>query len=182
VLVFAASGMPYTQICELARTHAQAVGIDLQVNEIERSLGEARIAANEHQMMAWVGDGIDHLFSFPNTVLPMAPGAISGTQWGLWNATNGERGIKPDPWMLQVMENFRKAFGLKFEDRVPLVKEIWALLVDNVHAIGTVGLSPAFMGVRVVKNTMGNVPSRQYNSPDVRTPSVSRMMSVYFKA
>jgi peptide/nickel transport system substrate-binding protein len=181
ILVFAAAGMPYTQICELVRTHSQAIGIDLQVNEIERSLGEARIAANEHQMMAWVGDGIDHLFSFPNTVLPMAPGAISGTQWGLWNATNGERGIKPDPWMIQVMENFRKSFGLKFEDRVPLVKEIWALLVDNVHAIGTVGLSPAFMGVRVVKNTLGNVPARQYNSPDVRTPSVSRMMSVYFK-
>jgi peptide/nickel transport system substrate-binding protein len=67
------------------------------------------------------------------------------------------------------------------EERVPMVKEIWALLVDNVHAIGTVGLSPAFMGVRVVKNTMGNVPSRQYNSPDVRTPSVSKVMTVYFK-
>jgi peptide/nickel transport system substrate-binding protein len=181
VLVFAASGMPFTQICELVRTHSQAVGIDLQVNEVERSLGEARVTANEHQMMAWVGDGIDHLFSFPNTVLPMSPGAISGTQWGLWNATNGARGSKPDPWMIKVMENFRKSFGLKLEDRVPLVKEIWALLVDNVHAIGTVGLSPAFMGVRVVKNTMGNVPARQYNSPDVRTPSVSRLMSVYFK-
>ncbi len=51
-----------------------------------------------------------------------------------------------------------------------------------MHAIGTVGLSPAFMGVRVVKNTMGNVPARQYNSPDVRTPSVSKVMTVYFKA
>jgi peptide/nickel transport system substrate-binding protein len=182
VLVFAASGMPFTQICELAHTHCQAVGIDLRVNEVERSLGEARVVNNEHQMMAWVGDGVDHLFSFPNTVLPMAPGAISGSQWGLWNATNGQRGIKPDPWMIKVMENFRQSFGLKQEDRVPLVQEIWALLVDNVHAIGTVGLSPAFMGVRVVKNTMGNVPSRQYNSPDVRTPSISRLMSVYFKA
>ncbi len=161
VLVFAASGMPYTQICELVRTHSQAIGIDLQVNEVERSLGEARIAANEHQLMAWVGDGIDHLFSFPLTVLPLAPGALSGTQWGLWNATHGAQGMKPDPWMIKVMDNYRKSFGLKFEDRVPLVKEIWALLVDNVHAIGTVGLSPAFMGVRVVKNTMGNVPARQ---------------------
>jgi peptide/nickel transport system substrate-binding protein len=70
---------------------------------------------------------------------------------------------------------------MKQEERVPVVKEIWALLVDNVHSIGTVGLSPAFMGVRVVKNTMGNVPARQYNSPDVRTPSVSRVMSVYFR-
>lgn len=180
-LVFAASGMPYTQICELVHTHWQAIGINLQVNEVERSLGEARIRANEHQLMAWVGDGIDHLFSFPNTVLPMSSGALSGPDWGLWNATNGERGEKPDWWMVKVMENYKRAFGLKMEDRVPLVKEIWALLVDNVHSIGTVGLSPAFMGVRVVKNTMGNVPSRQYNSPDVRTPSVSKVMSVYFK-
>ena len=43
-LVFAASGMPYTQIFELVRTHCQAIGIDLQVNEVERSLGETRIA------------------------------------------------------------------------------------------------------------------------------------------
>ncbi len=181
-LVFAASGMPYTQICELVRAHWQAIGIDLQVNEVERSLGETRIRANEHQLMAWVGDGIDHLFSFPNTVLPMSPGALSGPEWGLWNTTSGERGIKPDPWMVKVMENYKRAFGMKFEDRVPVVKEIWALLVDNVHAIGTVGLSPAFMGVRVVKNTMGNVPARQYNSPDVRTPSVSKVMTVYFKS
>ena len=181
-LVFAASGMPYTEIFELVRTHCQAIGVDLQVNEVERSLGEARIQANEHQMMAWVGDGIDHLFSFPNTVLPMSAGALSGPQWGLWNATNGARGKQPDAWMVKVMENYKRAFGLKQEERIPLVKEIWALLVDNVHAIGTVGLSPAFMGVRVVKNTMGNVPARQYNSPDVRTPSVSKVMTVYFKA
>jgi len=25
------------------------------------------------------------------------------------------------------------------------------------------------------------VPARQYNSPDVRTPSVSKVMTVYFK-
>jgi peptide/nickel transport system substrate-binding protein len=181
-LVFAAAGMPYTEIFELVRTHCQAIGVDLQVNEVERSLGEARIQANEHQMMAWVGDGIDHLFSFPNTVLPMSAGALSGPQWGLWNATNGARGKQPDAWMVKVMENYKRAFGLKQEERIPLVKEIWALLVDNVHAIGTVGLSPAFMGVRVVKNTMGNVPARQYNSPDVRTPSVSKVMTVYFKA
>jgi peptide/nickel transport system substrate-binding protein len=180
-LTYAASGMPYTQIFELVRTHCQAIGIDMQVNEVERSLGETRVLNNEHQMMAWVGDGTDHLFSFPNTVLPMSNGGLSGPKWGLWNVTNGQQGVKPDWWMVKVMENYKRAFGLKQEERVPLVKEIWALLVDNVHAIGTVGLSPAFMGVRVVKNTMGNVPARQYNSPDVRTPSVSKVMTVYFK-
>jgi peptide/nickel transport system substrate-binding protein len=128
-----------------------------------------------------VGDGIDHIFSYPNTVLPMSAGALSGPEWGKWNASGGAQGIAPDPWMIKVMEHFRRAFTLKQEDRIPVVKEMWALLIDNVHAIGTVGLSPAFMGVRVVTNNMGNVPARQYNSPDVRTPGVSKMMTIYFK-
>ena len=109
-------------------------------------------------------------------------GTLSGPEWGKWNATNGEKGKTPAPWMIKVMEDYKRAFTLRQQDRIPVVKEMWALLVDNVHAIGTAGLSPAFMGVRVVKNTMGNVPARQYNSPDVRTPSVSKVMTVYFKA
>ena len=181
-LVFAAAGMPYTEIFELVRTHCQAIGVDLQVNEVERSLGEARIQANEHQMMAWVGDGIDHLFSFPNTVLPMSAGALSGPQWGLWNATNGARGKRPDAWMVKVMENYKRAFGLKQEERIPVVKELWALLIDNVHAIGTVGLSPAFMGVRVVKNNMGNVPRASTTARTCERPACLKVMTVYFKA
>jgi hypothetical protein len=48
--------------------------------------------------------------------------------------------------------------------------------------IGTVGLSPAFMGVRVVKNTMGNIPARQTNAQHVRTPNTSHPATFFFKA
>jgi peptide/nickel transport system substrate-binding protein len=181
MMVYAGSGLPYAQIGELVRSHWRQIGIDVQINEVERSLGESRIRANEHQLYAFVGDGSDHIFSFPNTLLPMYDGASSGPEWGKWAASNGTLGRKPAPWMVQVMENFKRCFTLTDEQRVPVAKEMWALLIDNVHMIGTVGLSPAFMGVRVVKNTMGNVPARQYSSPDVRTPSISKVMTVYFK-
>src|SRR5438309_6197949 len=36
-----------------------------------------------------------------------------------------------------------------------------------------IGMGPASMGVRVVKANLGNIPSRQYNSPDGKTPGRS---------
>ena len=44
-----------------------------------------------------------------------------------------------------------------------------------------VGQGPAAMGVRVVKNNMGNIPSRMYNSPDGKTPGISRPATFYWK-
>ncbi len=77
---------------------------------------------------------------------------------------------------------FRASFGAKEEDRIRNGKEIWKILVDNVYSIGTVGQSPAFMGVRIVKNNMGNIPDRQVNAQHVRTPNTSHPSTFFFKA
>ncbi len=50
-----------------------------------------------------------------------------------------------------------------------------------MYSIGTVGQSPAFMGVRLVKNNMGNMPDRQVNAQHVRTPYSSQPITFYFK-
>jgi peptide/nickel transport system substrate-binding protein len=54
--------------------------------------------------------------------------------------------------------------------------------VEETYSIGTVGLSPAVMGVRVVKNNMGNVPSRQMNAMHCRTPCSSHPTTLFFKS
>ena len=53
--------------------------------------------------------------------------------------------------MRELMEMYRRAFGVPFEERVQLAKEIWKMAVDEVWTIGTVGLSPGIQGVRVAK-------------------------------
>ena len=66
-----------------------------------------------------------------------------------------------------------KAGTQEREQRIETGKEIWRIVVEETWGIGTVGLSPAVLGVRVVKNTLGNVPQRELNSNYVRTPSSS---------
>jgi hypothetical protein len=82
---------------------------------------------------------------------------------------------------VKVLDLFQKAYGLSEAERVESAKEIWRIWAEEAYSIGTVGLSPAIMGVRIVKNTMGNVPSRQMNAIGCRTPGTTHPATLFFK-
>jgi hypothetical protein len=106
-----------------------------------------------------------------------------GPLYGQWYASNGAQGKKPaDEQMLKALELYRAAWGKPDQERIDTAKEIWKILVEETYSIGTVGLSPAVMGVRVVKNNMGNVPSRQMNAMHCRTPCSSHPTTLFFKS
>ncbi len=98
-----------------------------------------------------------------------------------WFLSNGQQGKEPPPKLKEIYELFRTGFGVPEEERIQIGRQIWRIVTDEVIAFGVVGLSPAAQGVRVAKNTMGNIPSRQYNSPDGKTPAISRPATFYFK-
>jgi ABC-type transport system substrate-binding protein len=173
----------YTQISEMIREQWKKIGIDLQVQEVERSLALKRTAANEQQLAAWNNDGSEHLFTFPQHVFPfeLAAVATSGPHYVKWFHSSGEQGKEPEPKMKELMEKWKKAFGVPEKERIQLGKDIWRIAAEEVFIIGVVGQGPAAMGVRVVKNNMGNIPSRMYNSPDGKTPGISRPATFYWK-
>ena len=117
-------------------------------------------------------------------MLPIDPAECHlGMPFARWYATNGAQGKKPDnPEMLRAFELYRSAAGKKQPERVKIAQDIWKILVEECWAIGTVGLSPAFMGVRIVKNNMGNIPARQTNAQHVRTPNTSHPATFFFKS
>jgi peptide/nickel transport system substrate-binding protein len=79
-----------------------------------------------------------------------------------------------------VLELFSQGLEATPEERITIGQEIWRIITDEVWQIGTVGQSGAFMGVRVVKNNMGNIPSRQFNIQAGQTPNISRPATFYF--
>ena len=70
----------FTQISEMIREQWKKIGIELVVQEVERSLALKRTAANEQQLGAWNNDGSEHLFTFPLHVFPfeVAVGGLLG--------------------------------------------------------------------------------------------------------
>lgn len=172
----------FTKIMEMVREQWKKIGIDLTVTELERSAAETRHTANKHQLFAWQNDGSDHLFNFPDNVFPVYSTSATGPLFGKWFTSGGAQGKEPPARMKDLMAKWRKAFGVPEEEQISLGKDIWKIMVEEQYMIGTVGLSPAILGVRVAKNKLGNVPQRQANTPDVMTPAISRTMTFYWKS
>ena len=173
----------FTQIMEVIRQQWTKIGIELIVQERERTLAEKMAGANETQLYAWLADGSEHLFTFPDHVFPYnLLTEAGGVLFAQWFHSGGTKGEEPPPKIKQVMETFKAAFSAPEEERIKMGRDIWKTVVEEVHTIATVGLSPAAQGTRIVKNTMGNIPSRMYNSPDGKTPGISRTPTYYFKA
>jgi peptide/nickel transport system substrate-binding protein len=177
--------LQFTQIAEMIREQWRKIGIQADVNEIERSLAITRIGANEIQGHLWQNDGTEHFFSFPAHLFPFNPSGLGGSNigplWAQWFQSAGAQGKEPSAPMKELMGLWKKSFGVPEAERVAIGKQLWRIAVEEQWAVGTVGLSPAAQGVRVVSNKMGNVPSRQYNSPDGMTPATSRPETFFFK-
>jgi peptide/nickel transport system substrate-binding protein len=134
--------------------------------------------------MVWANDGSENLFLFPRHALPVDPAqCFMGINIAKWYASGGKQGTEPvDPAIRKALEIFRSAASKYADERAGMVQEIWKLLVDNVVSIGTVGLSPAVMGIRVVKNSLVNVPARQMNAQHCRTPCTSMPPTFFYNA
>lgn len=174
------SNIPYTQIAEMISTQWREIGIDVTVREVERTLSDTIIDANEHMLYAWTNDGSESLFANPKGVVIRGSDS-SGPLYGLWYSTGGERGVEPPAEIRANMEKFDRAFSVPREEQIEIGQELWTTALEQVYTIGVVGLSAASMGVRIVKNNMGNIPARQVNSPAVKNPSNSIPPTFFFK-
>jgi peptide/nickel transport system substrate-binding protein len=182
VTTYGGQFVQYTQICDLVRKDWQKIGIELVVQEVERGLGVTKSAANEVQIFAWVNDGSEHIYTYPVHVFPFDQTTSGGPRLGLWFQSGGTKGKEPPPRMKEVMEKFNRAAGVQEAERIQLGKDIWKIVADEVYAIGVIGLAAAASGIRIAKTNMGNVPARQYNSPDGKNPTISRPATFFYKS
>ncbi|MGQ4808520.1 hypothetical protein NKDENANG_01903 [Candidatus Entotheonellaceae bacterium PAL068K] len=105
-----------------------------------------------------------------------------GSVFGLWYQSDGEKGEEPYAALKEVMAKYKQGLTATPEERLQLGKQIWQIVIEEQWAIGLVGLSPAFLGLRVAKTDLGNIPSRQFNSPDTKTPGISRPVTFFWKS
>jgi peptide/nickel transport system substrate-binding protein len=177
------SFVPFPKIGEMIAQQWKKIGIFLVPTETERSLAEKKRNANENQIELWANDGSELLYGYPNHALPITTGVLMGTEIGKWFASNGQQGMKPeDAQLIKALDLFRAGPGLEEAERNKQIQEIWKILAEEAYSIGTVGLSPAVMGVRIVKNNVGNSPARQFNGQHGRTPCAMQPCTMFFKS
>jgi peptide/nickel transport system substrate-binding protein len=176
--------LPYPKLSEMVANQWAKIGIQGDVKEFERNLAFTKVRNNEHHIFVWNNGGTELLYLFPRHAIPVDPTeAFMGPRYAQYYASNGAQGVKPeDPNLLRIWELYRAAASLKADGRNKNAQEIWKILVDQQYGIGTVGQSPAGLGVRVVSNKLGNIAGRVCNAQHCRTPGNSHPELWYFKS
>ncbi len=173
----------WPQQAEMIIQQWKAIGIWADAKLFERSLFYTRIRNDDHQMTIFSNNGSEALFLYTAPVLPNDPqSSQGGVGHAKWYVSNGEQGLKPEsPEMLKAYDLLRSAVSAPENQRDKIAQEIWKLAVDQVWTIGLVGLSPTYMGTRVVNLKLENVPERVCVSQHCRTPWSARPDQWYFK-
>jgi peptide/nickel transport system substrate-binding protein len=109
---------------------------------------------------------------------------MMGNESAKWYATSGKQGKEPgSAEMKAAMDLFRRAATMKTkQERDKNAQEIWKIILEEQWSIGVVGLSPAFLGVRLTNNKLGNIPSRNVNAQHMRTPTSARPTTWFFRS
>jgi peptide/nickel transport system substrate-binding protein len=175
--------MPWPAHGEMIAQQWKKIGIWAEAKEFERNLGFGRTRNNEHHFQIWTNGGTEIIYLFPRHVIPVDPTeAFMGPEFAQWYASNGTQGRKPeDPAWLKIFELYRSAGSQPEAERIKIAQEIWRIVVDQQFSIGTVGQSPALMGVRIASNKLGNIPSRVCIAQHCRTPGGSHPETWFFK-
>jgi ABC-type transport system substrate-binding protein len=171
----------FTRTAEMTAQHWKAVGIQGDVLEQERSLSGRRVQGNEHQIYFDAQWGRDKLFGHTTLFFAYDRGSPTGPQYGIWFSSAGAQGKEPPPRMRETMDKYRKGFGVPDEERIKLGKEAVGISLDELWIIPVVSNSPASQGVRVVKNNVGNVPERVWNSAVSDNPMIGHPETYFFR-
>jgi peptide/nickel transport system substrate-binding protein len=176
--------MPWPAQAEMIAQQWRRIGVFADVREFERNLAMTRTRNNEHHIMLWTNGGTELLYLFPRHAIPVDPTeAFMGPEFAKWYASNGEQGTEPrDPNIQRIFTLFRSAAGQREAERFRIAQEIWRILVDQQYGIGTVGQSPALMGVRLVSNRIENAPSRACIAQHCRTPGGSHPETWFYRS
>jgi peptide/nickel transport system substrate-binding protein len=177
-----AAWMDQTAVCEMIAQHWRQIGIHAEARELERSLMERQTMNNELMISVRDASTAGSLLTQPTAVIPATPSSGLGPEFGKWYSSNGQAGKEPkDPAIVKVFDLYRSLAGLPREQRDEGAKEIWRIAIDEQWGIGTVGLAAANLGVRLVKNNMGNVPERLSQVRAARHPGATHPSTYYFK-
>jgi peptide/nickel transport system substrate-binding protein len=174
--------LPFTKIAEMIVEQWKKIGIRGEVQEMERGLATARLLGNEHQIYFETQWGADNMFGHQPLFFPAEAQSPLGPLYGTWYSSAGAKGKTPPPRMRELMDKYRKTFGVPDQERTRLAKDVWKIALDELWIIPVVSNSPASQGVRVIKTNVGNVPERLWNSAVSDNPHIAHTETWYFKS
>ncbi|MBM4421207.1 MAG: hypothetical protein FJ034_06425 [Chloroflexi bacterium] len=170
------------QLGEMVKGFWQEIGVDLTVEAANTAIAQQRIQANQAQMTV-NNAGSDEPYLSIGFHTPIGGGfsAIMGVPYGQWINSQGRQGKEPFAELKAAQALLDKGkLAATAEERIKIGKELIVMAADNVFGIGLV-TGELTAGIRIAKNTMGNIPARFLNTNVLLTPVTAMAQTYYFK-
>lgn len=143
---------------ELIKEHWADIGIDMNINTIERSIFYERGDSNNFDMAIWSAPGGLDPYLSPRNVMAVHPqGSRMALPWATWYVSGGNDGMEPSDSMKQrlaLYDEFKRTADPAEQERI--FKEIHSMAADAFEVIGIV-TDPDRVGIQNVN--LRNVPT-----------------------
>lgn len=160
----------YAGVAQLLAEHWARIGLKIHVSVLGRNASWQRTVQNEHHITMWETGASDAPFG----TAPIGSGCAYGPLIGLWYESGGKKGIEPTGLFKEMIDLYEQSVTLPPAECIAAGQELWRIHAENLFMIGTVGASPAFNGVVVVKKNFRNVPDEAPNDSALQNPGPAR--------
>jgi peptide/nickel transport system substrate-binding protein len=171
----------WTDMMELIQLQLEAGGLDVEINNIDRTLYYDKRPLGDYDVQIWQGDGGLDVIQEPRYYMPSGPESVWAFRWQAWyNGSTPDIAEEPAPWAKQQMDLYNQ---LREEGdpakRDELMKQILQLAKENFPVIG---VSLPGNGYFIAKNNMRNIAEPMLHAYLFPTPAPYDPFQWYFAA
>ncbi|WP_163267208.1 ABC transporter substrate-binding protein [Chelativorans alearense] len=161
--VIAALRPEWIDMLELMQLQLAEVGVDIEINNIDRTLFYDKRPSNDYDAQVWAGDGGLDVMQEPRYYFPSGEESVWAYKWQAWyTGANQQIAEEPADWAKEQMALYDELKGEGDADRrAELMREILAIAKENFPVIG-VSLMPD--GYYIAKNNLKNVAPSMINA------------------
>lgn len=154
--VIAALRPEWIDILELMQLHLADVGIQIEINNIDRTLFYEKRPGNDYDAQVWAGDGGLDVMQEPRYYFPSGPESVWAFKWQAWyTGATPEIAEEPVDWVKEQMALYTQLNQEGDPDaREDLMREVLGIAKENFPVIG-ISLMPD--GYYIARNNLRNV-------------------------
>ncbi len=170
----------WIDILEIMQLQLAAVGVALDINNIDRTLFYEKRPSNDFDAQVWAGDGGIEALQEPRYYFPFSDESVWAYRWAQWfQGTRPEIAEEPAEWAKQQMDLYNQVRASSDpEQRADLFRQILAITKEEFPVIG-VSLMPN--SYSIVRNNLKNVPETMFNAWLFPTPAPMDPITWYFE-
>jgi peptide/nickel transport system substrate-binding protein len=170
----------WIDMLEIMQLQLGAAGIEIELNNIDRTLFYEKRPSGEFDAQVWAGDGGIEALQEPRYYFPYSDESVWAYRWAQWfNGTRPEIAEEPADWAKAQMDLYNqvRASGDP-EERADLFRQVLAITKEEFPVIG-VGLMPN--SYSIIRNNLKNAPESMFNAWLFPTPAPMDPVTWYFE-